>query len=132
MAVHSIAASYSAAGLEVAALAALDVEIGDMSHLLEQRGVERRARLLFDHPHAVIAVTGTASDWSLARAGHSETFCLPLFVAWVDEPRDAQPPNGIEEVTLESWNADHGVGSWEDSSLADLISEWQLGDEDPE
>lgn len=68
-AVHSATASYSAAGFEAAALAALDVEIGDMSHLLEQRGVERRASLFFDHPHAVIAVTGTTSDCTVLERG---------------------------------------------------------------
>ncbi len=108
-ALQSAVASYSATGFEAAALSILDLEIGDSSYLLDQRGVERRARLFFDHPHAVIAIAGTSSDFARSRAGHSDIFCLPLFSAWIAEPQEAEEPADGEELTLESWLASRSL-----------------------
>lgn len=86
-AVQSAIASYTPTGFEAAAMSILSLRARGMRPPTE-KGLQRRARLIFDHPYAAIALAGTTSDFRRARAGHTETFCLPLFSAWVAEPRN--------------------------------------------
>jgi len=82
-AVQSAIASYTPTGFEAAAIAAFARAAGAPP---TEWGLQRRARLIFDHPYAAIALAGTTSDFTRARAGHTEMFCLPLFSVWVAEP----------------------------------------------
>ena len=88
---QSTIASYSATGFQAASLSAMAVRAtGRRSpDRLTNTCVTREAVLRFDHPHAVIAVAGTASDFRYSRAGHTDDYCLPLFTAWVDTPVEA-------------------------------------------
>ncbi len=90
LAIQSTAASYSTLGFEAADAAIMGMIVGHTGDpVLPEWGVERHASLYFDHPHAALAINGTSSDFSRARAGHTESFGLPLFSAWVEEPEDA-------------------------------------------
>ena len=81
----SVVASFSPTGFEAAAVSAFAVrQLGVLRPT--HRGVERRARLLFDHPFVAVALAGSSSDFRRARAGHADLFCLPLFSAWVETP----------------------------------------------
>jgi hypothetical protein len=84
-AVQSATASYTATGFEAADI--LSMELGQAP---TETVLLRRARLIFDHPYAAIALSGTASDFKGAPVGHTDTFCLPLFSAWVAEPAEPE------------------------------------------
>lgn len=88
---QSAVASYTPTGFEAAAISAFDV-MGSVTRPRE-RGLSRTARLYFDHPYAAVALAGSTSDFTRARAGHTELFCLPLFSAWVSTPHE---PDSIE------------------------------------
>jgi Serpin (serine protease inhibitor) len=94
-AVHSAVASYTPTGFEAGALTALGIILGEAPPPTAT-GLERRARLCFDHPHAALALAGSRSDFYRSRAGHSEMFGLPLFAAWVDTPEEAEAPMPAE------------------------------------
>jgi len=91
VAVQSALASYTPTGFEAAAMSILSLRVGSLALPME-KGLERRARLIFDHPFPAIALAGTTSDFTRARAGHTNMFGLPLFGVWVAEP--AEPPAG--------------------------------------
>jgi hypothetical protein len=91
-AVQSASASYSPEGFEAAAVTAFAVRAAALlrpSHT----GRKRQARLYFDHPFAVVALSATANDLDRTGAGHSEAFCLPLFSAWVATPEEPKLHN---------------------------------------
>jgi hypothetical protein len=90
-AVHSAVASYTSKGFEAAAISALGVRLAAAIRRTGEKGLRRTARLLFDHPYAAIALAGRSSDFTRQRAGHTELFGLPLFSAWVGEPREPEP-----------------------------------------
>ncbi len=90
-AVQSAVASYTPTGFEAGALTAFGILLGEETPPTAT-GLERRARLYFDHPHAALALAGSKSDFYRSRAGHSEMFGLPLFAAWVDTPDEAEAP----------------------------------------
>ena len=89
VATQSVVASFSPKGFEAAAASPFGVELGDSgTGPPTHQGLERRARLYFDHPYAAIALAGTSSDFWRARAGHTDWFCLPLFSAWIETPSE--------------------------------------------
>jgi hypothetical protein len=87
-AVQSAVASFTPTGFEAAALTELARAAGSAAPM--EQGVQRQARLIFDHPYAALALAGTTSDFTRARAGHTEVFCLPLFTVWVAEPGEPE------------------------------------------
>jgi hypothetical protein len=89
-AVQSAAASYSSKGFEAAAITAFGIRLAAALAGPEEKGLRRTARLFFDHPYAAIALAGRPSDFSGQGAGRTELFGLPLFSAWVAEPREPE------------------------------------------
>ena len=89
-AVQSAVASYTSTGFEAAAISTLGL-FGAAFRNPQERGLLRTARLFFDHPYAAVALAGRPSDFTRRRAGHTELFGLPLFSAWVAEPREPEP-----------------------------------------
>ena len=86
-AAQSAVASFTPTGFEAGVASALGIELGDTGwQTPTHRGLRRRGRLYFDHPYAAIALAGTASDFRRTRAGHSDSFCLPIFSAWIETP----------------------------------------------
>jgi hypothetical protein len=81
-------ASYTPTGFEAAAISAALLSARGAPP--KERGLLRAARLCFDHPYAAVALAGGRSDFTRARAGHTESFCLPLFSAWVSTPHDPE------------------------------------------
>ncbi len=89
-------ASFSRTGFEAAAVTAMAVRLAMMPH----RGVLRVVRLRFGHPYAVVAVTADETArraaWSGRRSGSSTAVQagpwhgVPVFSAWVAEPRSAE------------------------------------------
>jgi hypothetical protein len=80
-------ASYSRVGFEAGAVTAMAVM---MSALAPRRGVLRVAELRFGHPYAVVAVTADEDTGShLRRASRGLWHGVPVFSAWVADPRDA-------------------------------------------
>jgi hypothetical protein len=54
-------------------------------------GILRTARLVFDHPHAAIALAGNGGSFVTGMPGSRwEWFGLPLFTAWVDAPQEVE------------------------------------------
>jgi hypothetical protein len=96
-AVQSAVASYSAKGFEAAAISAFGL-VGASMTMREERGLWRTARLYFDHPYVAIALAGRPSDFTRQRAGHTELFGLPLFSAWVAEPREPVESGSVREA----------------------------------
>jgi hypothetical protein len=94
-AVQSVVASFTPTGFEAAAVSAFGLLKG--ASRPTRRGLERRARLLFDHPFVAIALAGSSSDFRRARAGHTDLFCLPLFSAWVDTPDEPNVSRPLSE-----------------------------------
>jgi hypothetical protein len=91
VATQSVAASFTPKGFEAAAASIFGIELGDSGDALPRhRGLERRARLYFDHPYAAVALAGNSSDFLRSRAGHTDSFCLPLFSAWIETPGEPQ------------------------------------------
>lgn len=88
---QSAVASFTPIGFEAAAASMFTVRCG-ASSLPTERGIERRAKLYFDHPYAVLALAGSSSDFRRQRASHSDSFCLPLFSAWIETPEEPEPP----------------------------------------
>jgi len=88
-AIQSAIASYTPTGFEAAAIDVLSLRTRGTRRPLET-GLERRARLIFDHPYAAVALAGTTSDFKRARVGHTDMFCLPLFSVWVAEPGEPE------------------------------------------
>jgi hypothetical protein len=87
LAKQSAIASYSPSGFEAAALDVMELSVGGTRrHLATRKGLLRRATLFLDHPYVAIALAGSEADFTRARAGHTDWFCLPLFTAWVAEP----------------------------------------------
>jgi hypothetical protein len=94
VATQSVVASFTPKGFEAAAASIFDIEIGEMdTRPPTHQGLQRRARLYFDHPYAAIALAGTSSDFRRARAGHTDRFCLPLFSAWIETPGEPGAPS---------------------------------------
>ena len=91
-AVQSAIASYTPTGFEAAAVSVDDIVAMGIDRR-EETGVRRKAHLYFDHPYAAVALAGRTSDFTRARAGHTELFCLPLFSAWVSTPQDPDSIN---------------------------------------
>jgi Serpin (serine protease inhibitor) len=98
-AVQSAVASYTSKGFEAAAITALGVRLAGAIRMPQEKGLRRTGRLFFDHPYAAVALTGRPDDFTERRAGHTELFGaalhtelfgLPLFSAWVDEPREPE------------------------------------------
>lgn len=88
-------ASYTRYGFEAAAVTAFAVAAAMMRPRHRERGLERTAKLRFDHPYAVVAVAGKPE--SPARGDSGSVFTgVPLFSAWVDEPTEPEdePPSG--------------------------------------
>jgi hypothetical protein len=96
-AVQSAVASYSAKGFEAAAISAFGL-VGASMTMRKERGLCRTARLFFDHPYVAIALAGRPSDFTRQRAGHTELFGLPLFSAWVAEPREPVESGSVREA----------------------------------
>jgi hypothetical protein len=90
-AVQSAVASYTSKGFEAAVITALGIRLSAALTMPEKKGLRRTARLFFDHPHAAIAISGRQSDFARQPAKHTAMFGLPLFSAWVDEPREPEP-----------------------------------------
>lgn len=87
-AIHVAVASYTPTGFEAAAISSDLISASGAPP--RERGLLRTARLYFDHPYAAVALAGGMSDFTRARAGHTELFCLPLFSAWVSTPHDPE------------------------------------------
>jgi hypothetical protein len=88
-------ASYTPAGFEAAAISTMLLETRSVGP--RNRGVQRSAALCFDHPFAAVAMSASELELGWVGAGQSETYCLPLFSAWVatpSEPRKAEPRKG--------------------------------------
>lgn len=79
-------ASYSRTGFEAAAVTAMAIRLA----MMPRGGVLRTVELRFGHPYAVVAVTvdDAASRGGSARRGPWDG--VPVFSAWVAEPRDAK------------------------------------------
>jgi hypothetical protein len=71
-------ARYSRTGFEAAAASAVAVSL---AMRVPRQGVVRTAELRFGHPYAAVAVTAGPGPW------HG----LPVFSAWIADPRDAEP-----------------------------------------
>jgi len=108
-AIQSAIASYTPTGFEAAAFDVLTLSTGTTRPM--ERGLERRARLIFDHPYAAIALAGTTSDFKRARAGHTDMFCLPLFSVWVAEPGEPGVKTGRELAPFQRWRIDPTAGA---------------------
>jgi hypothetical protein len=83
-------ATFDRYGFKAAAITMMAVAVSAMREP-DEIGIERTARLRFDHPFAAIAVSGRPG----AR-GSTRFRGLPLFEAWVDSPTEAQadrPPS---------------------------------------
>jgi hypothetical protein len=93
-AVQSAIASYTQTGFEAAAISSVAITAAGMLRTPREKGLHRTARLLFDHPYAAIALAGSQSDFTRARAGHTEMFGLPLFTAWVAQPAETELAHG--------------------------------------
>jgi Serpin (serine protease inhibitor) len=91
LATQSAIASFTPTGFEAAAASIFGVELGFSGGPPEHRGLQRRARPYFDHSYAAIGLAGTSSDFRRARAGHTDSFCLPFFSTWIETPGEPQP-----------------------------------------
>lgn len=86
-AVQSATASYTPEGFEAAAVTTVGVRA--LALVVPQvTGLERRAQLIFDHPYAAIALSGGAHDFRDGAVVHPDSFCLPLFGAWISTPAE--------------------------------------------
>jgi hypothetical protein len=98
-AVQSAVASYSSKGFEAAAITAFGIRLAAAaSRRLEEKGLRRTAHLFFDHPHTAIALAGRPADFTGQRPGRTERFGLPLFSAWVAEPREPVESRSVREA----------------------------------
>jgi hypothetical protein len=88
-AIQSVLASYTSTGFEAVDASFLRMRAGAIEQPTHP-GLERRAKLYFDHPYIAIALAGRSSDFSRTRAGHTDLFCLPMFSAWIETPGDAE------------------------------------------
>lgn len=94
-ATQAATASYSKTGFEAAAVSAMAVKLA----MMPRRGVLRTVELRFGHPYAVVAVTAD-DDAGRARGRQARSGSpgpwhgVPVFSAWVAEPRDAQEQDG--------------------------------------
>jgi hypothetical protein len=88
-AIQAAVASFTPTGFEAAAISTVTLT-GSTGTSQPEKGLLRTARLYFDHPYAAVALAGGKSDFTRARAGHTELFCLPLFSAWVSTPHDPE------------------------------------------
>jgi hypothetical protein len=96
---QSAVASYTPTGFAAAAVTAIAIARAGISPQVEM-GLERGARVVFDHPYAAIALAGTTSDFKRSRAGRAEMFCLPLISVWVDDP--GEPEMGAADAPTPS------------------------------
>jgi hypothetical protein len=86
-ATQSAVASFTPKGFEAATTSDFGLMLGETgSQPPTHQGLSRRARLYFDRPHAALAVAGTSADFRRSQAGHTDSFCLPLFDAWIETP----------------------------------------------
>jgi hypothetical protein len=111
-ATQAAVASFTRFGFEAAAVTALGIR-ASAARLPVQRTPQRTAVLRFDHPYAAVAIAGRAgpargptglagssalsgSLSSTATSAGSPFSGLPLFSAWVAEPREPEdtPPSG--------------------------------------
>jgi hypothetical protein len=79
-------ASYTRTGFEAAAVTALGVRLA----MIRPSGLRRVAELRFGHPYAVVAIAKADASDGEAPGWHG----LPVFSAWVAEPKEAQPNDG--------------------------------------
>ncbi|HEX3426239.1 MAG TPA: serpin family protein [Acidimicrobiales bacterium] len=93
-AMQSAIASYTPTGFEAAAVTSFAIAAAALHRQPQERGTRRRARILFDHPYASVALAGATADFKRARAGHAEMFGLPLFSVWVAEPGEPEVVGG--------------------------------------
>lgn len=93
-------ARYFATGFEASAISSLGVfGLSRVKPRAPDPGVERHALLTFGHPYAVVAL---ALDGPLARIAPGDPRTrpwhrLPIFSAWVTEPREPERPSVEEE-----------------------------------
>ena len=98
-ATQAAVASFTRYGFEAAAVTALGIRAA-AARIPLQRTLQRTAVLRFDHPYAAVAIAGRpAPDGAGAAAAppaDSPFWGLPVFSAWVDEPREPEdtPPSG--------------------------------------
>jgi hypothetical protein len=86
-------ASYTRYGFEAAAVTGFGLSAAAMP-MLREKGLERTAKLRFDHPYAAVAVAGKPE--SPRRGDSSSVFTgVPLFSAWVQDPIEPEdePPS---------------------------------------
>ena len=100
-AVQSAVAHYTTSGFEAAALSVLTLLTGssDWPDTPRDTHIERRATLYFDHPYAVVALAGTETDFRRVRLRHPDSYCLPLFCAWVAEPEEPDEPEDERDLS---------------------------------
>jgi hypothetical protein len=84
-AVQSAVASYTPVGFDAAAISTFWLAAGRPS----QRALRRSAALCFDHPFAAVAISASNRDFGRTYSGHTESFGLPLFSAWIANPNEA-------------------------------------------
>jgi hypothetical protein len=90
---QSAVASYTSKGFEAAAVSAFGIRAAAAFRRPEEKGLRRTARLFFDHPYAALALAGRPSEFDgerTVRTARPELFALPLFSAWVGEPREPE------------------------------------------
>jgi hypothetical protein len=97
-AVQSAVAHYTTSGFEAAALSAMTIDCLGLPDTPRDTHIERRATLLFDHPYAVVALAGTETDFRRVRLRHPDSYCLPLFCAWVAEPEEPDEPEDERDL----------------------------------
>ena len=96
-AVQTAVASFTRYGFKAAAITALGVRVSASAP------PQRTAILRFDHPYAAVAIAGKPTSSGPAgrdRPPDASRFGgLPLFSAWIDEPREAElgPPPGSQQ-----------------------------------
>ncbi len=78
-------ASFDRYGFRAAAVTAFGIAASAMAPPTEI-GLERTARLRFDHPYAAVAISGKPNSSS----GSTRFQGLPLFSAWIQTPTDAE------------------------------------------
>ena len=88
---QSAIARFTPKGFDAAGASSLGIVLGETSNQPPTHsGLGRRANLYFDHPYAAVALAGTSSDFSRGRTGHTDSFCLPLFDAWIETPTEPE------------------------------------------
>jgi hypothetical protein len=114
------ATSYSPHGFEGAAATEVGLSLGGPPR---NRGLEGRASLRFDHPHAAIALVGQRPT---EHDEHNEFFGLPVFSAWIQTPVEVADDAPVDwRDVAEAHGIWDGVahGSWSDPAELKLLRE---------